>query len=172
MTASATGPDGSVYVSEGSVSFFDEHRVYRSLERKHIKWMRWQNRYWVAHPMSKGGPGVLQEIIAMTDQYILMLYYNRFDYLYIYDYDGNVLNKKIGYSGSDDYKTKKEISQKLLIEIAPYFNVCAPLMRKFQQNVDDEKKLTDGIAAYVCDGAPDIDRYINKFADRDIKSNE
>jgi hypothetical protein len=160
---------GSASITAATVGYHDIKNKDRSYVMKKIKWMIFGNRVWCAFPIRKGDRTYrLQEIVAMNDKYILMYFWQGSPYLYVYDYNSDLIEGKILiYEGGFGSKRK---NRKAYDVIAPYFSTCNDLMKKFTENLDKEQLLIKDIYVLQCDGAPDIYKFIATFKDKRMEA--
>jgi hypothetical protein len=156
---------GDASITASTVGYHDIKNKEHSFAMKKIKWMIFGSRVWCAFPIRKGDRTYrLQEIVAMNDKYILMYFWQGSPYLYVYDYNSDLVEGKILiYEGGFGSKRK---NKKAYETISPYFSSCNELMKKFTENLDKEQLLIKDIYVLQCDGAPDIYKFISTFKDK------
>lgn len=152
---------GNASLTAATIGYHDNKGKEHSYTMKKMKWMIFGNRVWCAFPIRKGDRMYrMQEIIAMNKDYILMTFWQTFNYLYVYDYESNLVVGKIKIWSS------KKSNRKAYEEISPFFKSCTELMKKFDANLDSEELLIKDIYADQCEGAPDLMKFLNSFKDK------
>ena len=131
---------GDASITAQTVGYHDIKNKEKNFAMRKLKWMIFGNRVWCAFPIRKGDRTYrLQEIIVMTKKYILMSFWQGSPYLYVYDYNSDLVEGKIMiYEGG--WGSKKR-NQKAYDKIKPYFNNCNEVMKMFEENLDKENQI-------------------------------
>jgi hypothetical protein len=122
---------------------------------REIKFMFFGTGFWLTLPAKKGAAFRLMQINAMTNKYLLAT--DRTNMVYVYDLEGNPLEKKMWVWDDVAYPQWKKSNEKVLLKLKPYFSECEKVWEKLNFNLTYNRYLIDDLLAVRCGtAAPDI----------------
>lgn len=139
----------------------------KSREQSEIKWLRTGNEVWLRYPIKENGKTYrLMQVVAMTNKYMLMAYWQDWYYLYIFDYNDNIILEKLKVFDRGKTIGSDKNNKEALDALKPYFDNCPELIQKLQKNFDEEKILISDLSHFECEGAHDLDEIILSFKNK------
>lgn len=144
--------DGEKVVMMGEVSLDAQFLYYnnekgkrQSIAQKKVKLMVANGREFLNLPITAHMKR-LQEVIAYNKNYTLTVYYQSFQYAYVWDKSYNPVLRKVALSGREK-KLGKQIT-----EIEEFIH-CPAVFNKMRSNLKDNKPACEGISGYSCDNS-------------------
>jgi hypothetical protein len=157
---------GDAELTAATIGYWDAHKKRHVQKMKEMKWMLFGNRAWVALPILKNGNRFrLMEILAMDKKHMLTMFWQGSDYLYVFDYNGNMIEDKVYTAAAGGVKKHNRKAMEIL---SPYFTSCPELIAKFQKNVDEKNLFGLGVQNFKCDGAPDLQEFLSTYKDKRV----
>jgi hypothetical protein len=142
--------DGVKVVMMGEVSLDAQYLYYnnekgkrQSIAQKKVKLMVANGREFLNLPITAHMKR-LQEVIAYDKDYVLTVYYQGFQYAYVWDKKYNPVIRKMTLSGKQK-KLEKQIAE------MEQFLKCSEVYNKMRANLQANKPACEGISGFSCD---------------------
>ena len=142
---------GDVSLSVEKVFFDNKEGKRKDLKQKSAKVLVVGGRTFLNLNISKNMRR-LQEVYAYNSEYVMTGFWQNFIYVYIWDNDYNLVEKKLPYCVGFK-KLKKKNIKKLDEEITPYFPECDDLISQLKKNINFGVIFNNGISGYNCNGS-------------------
>ena len=146
---------GSISMSAQYLQYENEKGKSKQYAQKKIKLMVAKGRLFINLPIG-GIMDRMHEIVAFNDSHFLSYYLGE-DIYYIFDRQNKIVESRLTFNGRDaDGKIEKYYKK-----IAPYFPGCKELHDYVTNNLNEHKKLSEGVTYYKC-GDKDFFEMVSK----------
>lgn len=134
---------GDISMDAQTLYYAEQSGKRHSIAQKKVKMMLANNRLFLNLPIT-AHMFRLQEVIAYNKDYTLTVYYQGFQYAYVWDKKYTPVLRKMTIAGKQK-KLEKQITE------LEQFIQCPEVYNKMRSNLQENKPACEGISGYSCD---------------------